>query len=105
MPKKHDRLYDSTWWRNARKRFLLAHPLCSMCEKLGRVTPANVVDHIKPHKGSLVLFRDEKNWQALCQNCHDSAKQMQEIHGYSQACGVDGFPVDEGHPWGENGAK
>lgn len=70
-----------------------------MCEKLGRVTPATVVDHIKAHKGSLSLFRDENNWQALCKPCHDSAKQMQEVHGYSQACDVNGFPIDEGHHW------
>ena len=42
------------------------HPLCVRC---GR--PAQVVDHIVPHRGREQLFWDESNWQALCKACHD----------------------------------
>lgn len=93
------RLYDSVRWRKARAQYLVVNPLCVMCEARGRVTPATVVDHKIPHKGDYDLFWDRDNWQSLCDNDHNTIKQMQEIHGYSQACGVDGFPVDINHPW------
>ena len=56
--------YDSRW-RKARERYLKAYPLCVLCEREGKLTPANVVDHIKPHKGNKELFWDESNWQSL----------------------------------------
>lgn len=93
------RLYDSVRWRKARKRFLAEHPLCVMCERSGLDTPATVVDHKKEHKGDLVLFWDEDNWQGICPPCHSRIKQIQESRGYSQAAGVDGTPLDPGHPW------
>ena len=63
--------YDGRW-RRVRKRYLARHPLCVFCRQAGRITPATVVDHIKPHKGDRVLFWDESNWQALCKPCHDA---------------------------------
>jgi 5-methylcytosine-specific restriction protein A len=38
---------------------------------LGDTTAANVVDHIKPHKGDQALFWCRDNWQSLCKRCHD----------------------------------
>ncbi len=96
---QYHHLYHTPRWRKARKAYLNKHPLCVMCEKRGLTVAATVVDHKKPHKGNLELFWDEDNWQPLCKQCHDSVKKMQEIHGYSQACGVDGLPIDAGHPW------
>ncbi|WP_045573628.1 HNH endonuclease [Desulfosporosinus sp. I2] len=58
-------------WRKASKRFLEEHPLCVACEREGKLTPSKIVDHIKPHKGDMMLFWDESNWQALCKRCHD----------------------------------
>ena len=59
-------------WRIRSKRFLRKHPLCEMeCKDKGRVTPATLVDHIVPHKGDPVLFNDEDNWQAGCEECHN----------------------------------
>ncbi|MHB1652355.1 MAG: HNH endonuclease [Desulfitobacteriaceae bacterium] len=63
--------YDSRW-RMVRERHLREHPLCVLCEQEGKLTPATVVDHIKPHKGNKELFWDESNWQSLCKACHDS---------------------------------
>ena len=62
--------YDARW-REARKLFLHRNPLCQRCLKYGKVTPATVVDHIVPHRGDLLLFWDQENWQALCKPCHD----------------------------------
>ena len=65
-------LYGSRW-RTARAHFLRAHPLCigERCVSNGLVTPATVVDHIRPHKGDRALFWDRSNWQPLCKTCHD----------------------------------
>ena len=93
-----DPRYHTARWRKIRDHQLRQYPLCEMCEKQGRATMATVADHVEPHRGD-----DEIFWygelQSLCASCHSARKQMQEIHGYSQACGVDGLPIDEGHPW------
>lgn len=67
-------------WQKARARFLQAHPLCVMCQamKPPRVTAAEVVDHIIPHKGDQELFWLDSNWQALCKPHHDRDKAEQE---------------------------
>lgn len=65
-----ERGYDAQW-RIVRRRYLRGHPLCADCQRNGKLTPANVVDHIIPHRGDEALFWDEKNWQALCKPCHD----------------------------------
>jgi 5-methylcytosine-specific restriction enzyme A len=62
--------YGSQWQR-ARKAYLQKHPLCRECEKEGRITVANVVDHIRPHKGDMTLFWQQDNWQPLCKAHHD----------------------------------
>jgi hypothetical protein len=61
--------------------------------------PSTVADHIKEHKGDEQLFFDRDNLQALCKTCHDSAKQLKEIHGIAPGCDVNGFPIDSDHPF------
>lgn len=78
--KTAERGYGAAWQR-ARLRFLQAHPLCVMCQRDGRVTAAQVVDHITKHEGDQALFWDEANWQPLCKPHHDSDKQMAEKSG------------------------
>ncbi|SEF71738.1 HNH endonuclease [Thauera chlorobenzoica] len=68
-------------WQQARARFLKAHPLCSYCQREGRITLATVVDHIEPHRGDERLFWDQGNWMALCASCHSSVKQREEAKG------------------------
>ena len=58
-------------WQKARLLFLASNPLCVHCDREGRVTAANVVDHVIPHRGNETLFWDEGNWQALCKTHHD----------------------------------
>lgn len=73
-PNARQRGYNHEW-RKARREYLALHPYCAMpgCGK-----PANVVDHIKPHKGDKALFWSRANWQPLCKPCHDRHKQRQE---------------------------
>lgn len=74
----YQRGYNSQW-RQAREYFLSQNPLCVMCQQKGRITPANVVDHIQPHKGNQDLFWDEANWQPLCQSCHNSKTAKEDM--------------------------
>ena len=63
--------YKSMEWRRLRDWFIKRHPLCVMCKKDGRATPAVIVDHIRPIKqGGAAL--DENNLQSLCRACHNT---------------------------------
>lgn len=67
----NSKFYNSRTWRNLRKGFLNANPLCVECDRLGEVTAATVADHITPiERGGAKL--DEKNLQPLCKKHHDS---------------------------------
>lgn len=72
-----ERGYGGRWQRFA-KAFLAAHPLCVICEREGRVTGAEVVDHVKPHKGDMELFWQRGNHQPLCVRCHNSKTQRED---------------------------
>lgn len=65
-------------WQKARERYLREHPLCVYCERDGVTTAASVVDHKIPHRGDMVLFWDEDNWQSLCATHHSRDKQREE---------------------------
>jgi 5-methylcytosine-specific restriction protein A len=88
----------TTRWDKARLTHLRQHPLCVMCMGKGMVVAATVVDHIIPHRGDQKLFWDISNWQSLCKPHHDSAKQAEDLRGYSAEVGVDGWPLDPKHP-------
>jgi 5-methylcytosine-specific restriction endonuclease McrA len=70
-----------------------------MCEQAGVLTAAEVVDHIKPHKGDRALFWDQANWQPLCKLHHDATKQAHERTGRIRGCTIEGEPLDPNHPW------
>jgi 5-methylcytosine-specific restriction enzyme A len=95
------RLYGYKW-QQARAGFLKKHPLCECihCQagKI-RIKPADVVDHITPHKGDMKLFWDRANWQAMNKQCHDSYKKQLELSGTINGCDADGMPVDPSHHW------
>ncbi|WP_342456052.1 HNH endonuclease [Variovorax sp. S12S4] len=59
------------------------------------MTTATVVDHKVKHEGNQTLMWDQANWQPLCKQHHDSAKQMLEKSGSVQVViGEDGWPVE-----------
>lgn len=92
-------LYNTKEWYRLRHHQLRARPLCALCTKLGKITPAVVVDHVKPHRGDQALFFDPTNLQSLCKPCHDGAKQQLEKSGTLRGCGLDGLPLDANHHW------
>jgi 5-methylcytosine-specific restriction enzyme A len=69
--------YTNEWLARARA-YRKQHPLCVMCYKRGKLTPAQCVDHIIPHQGNSQLFWDEGNWQSLCNPCHNGPKRREE---------------------------
>lgn len=86
-------------WQKARAGYLLKHPFCVMCARLGTTSLAKVVDHIVPHRGDRVLFWDKTNWQPLCIDHHNGAKQSDEKLGQQKGSTIDGRPIDPSHPW------
>lgn len=65
-----ERGYTARWDR-ARAAFLRADPFCAHCELTGRVTEANVADHVRPHRGNLrLLWLLPENLQPLCRSHH-----------------------------------
>jgi 5-methylcytosine-specific restriction protein A len=87
--------YKAKAWRVLRLQQLRTEPLCRMCRDEGRVTAANVVDHMVPHRGDHVLFHDPANLQSLCKPCHDRHAQSRDRTGKLRpVIGLDGWPVD-----------
>lgn len=58
-------LYSSVQWKELRAKQLEHEPMCCECG-----TPANTVDHKKPHKGNMNLFLDPFNLCSMCHSCH-----------------------------------
>lgn len=82
-PSARQRGYGARWDR-ARKAYLARHPLCVLCEESKRITVADTVDHIIPHKGHEGLFWSETNWQPVCWRCH-SRKTATTDGGFGRA--------------------
>jgi 5-methylcytosine-specific restriction protein A len=96
-------LYKTARWAQLRARIIARDMgICRMCGvlcKTGIRAPRTAtVDHIKPHKGDLVLFYDAGNLQLLCAACHDGSKKFAENRGFSREVDAEGYPVDERHP-------
>ena len=68
--------YNNKGWRILRNPYIRSHPLCEMCLKEGKVTPAEHVHHIRNFLSGttegerLHLLLDQDNLQALCRKHH-----------------------------------
>jgi hypothetical protein len=82
---------------------LKIEPMCRMCAAEGRITPAEVADHVTPVTDARGVASYERfklgPLQSLCRACHDSDKRKAERVGFSGACDVTGWPTDPAHPW------
>jgi 5-methylcytosine-specific restriction enzyme A len=64
---------------------------CSECARLGRVRPANEVDHVVPKaKGGT---DDPSNLQAINRDCHKLKTQVDNGVTPKPRIGLDGWPV------------
>ena len=55
-------------WKRIRDRYIQEHPLCELCLRDGRLTPAEEVHHKVPLSEGGTHARD--NLVALCKSCH-----------------------------------
>ena len=83
---------DWAWSRFARS-YRQRHPLCATCERQGRVTAAEQVDHQIPLSAWTGGKYDESNLQALCSTCH-SRKTVYERENVKRGVGGGGMA-----PW------
>jgi 5-methylcytosine-specific restriction protein A len=98
----YDHWYDRKVWKDIRRRHLAERPLCVMCESIGKIKEAFIVDHIKPHQGDWDLFLNEDNLQSLCKPHHDGVKRKEEQSNVIVGSTVDGRPRDPDHPWNKH---
>lgn len=76
-----DRGYDSRWSKAA-KGHRRRSPLCRYCELEGRVTPAELVDHLYPwRRFGRDIFWVTLFWVSSCTACHSGFKQQVERQG------------------------
>jgi len=62
--------YNSQAWRRLSRLQLQREPLCAECMKTGRITPAEITDHIQPIRDGGTRL-DLENLQSLCRACHN----------------------------------
>jgi 5-methylcytosine-specific restriction protein A len=76
--------YSAEWDREARAH-LDGYPFCEYCAAgvFGpvRVSEAELVDHLVPHKGDLLIFWFRDWWVSCCTSCHSGPKQRLERQG------------------------
>ncbi len=76
-----------------RARLLADNPLCVLCRKQGRVTPAIEIDHVVALTNGGT--NDESNLQNLCAECHE-LKTLDDLgQKPRQSIGVDGWPTND----------
>jgi hypothetical protein len=97
QPTKWNAWYGTARWARIRRHQLLEQPLCKFCLERDRIKPAEICDHVEPHRGNVNKF-----WlgpfQSLCNECHDSAKRFVELRGFRPDIGLDGWPLDPRDP-------
>lgn len=57
-------------WTQLSKVYRRHNPVCVICLFKGRVTAAEITDHIVPHRMDSSLLMDSENLCALCWKCH-----------------------------------
>lgn len=67
---ERDKQYYSRQWKRVSRLYRQQHPLCEECEREGRVTPAELVDHIVAVSDGGSMWEWE-NLQSLCWACHN----------------------------------
>jgi len=74
--------YSSPEWEKVRKQAMIRdYGLCQDCLKENRITPADVVDHIKPIRHFWHLRLTLENLRCLC-NRHHAAKTAEDRRRY-----------------------
>ena len=86
--KRYQKLLNSPRWKNIRRAYLQAHPLCERCQREGFVRSAIDVHHKVPVETAkteqemerLAYNLDGNNLEALCVPCHIKTHQDAKSH-------------------------
>ena len=67
-----DKRYKTAQWRATREAVLHRDPICQWCLPMGKLTPANEVDHIVPAQrlDDDAHFFDQSNLVGSCKSCN-----------------------------------
>lgn len=84
---KFKRMLQSKRWQRCRKVFIAANPFCIVCKAESRLTPTQIVDHVKPWRTHPELFWVDTNWQPLCM-LHHNQKINTEEGGFGRRQGT-----------------
>jgi|GEM_PF-736630 len=71
----------TTRWDKASAGHIRNNPLCRYCDLGGEVKPAEVTDHLYPHRGDQAVFWNRTYWIGSCTTCHSGWKQRVERLG------------------------
>jgi hypothetical protein len=96
-----DLWYDAPRWRTRARAQLKAQPMCESCLARGRVVRADYVIHVCPHHGEWAAFISGE-LVSLCRQCH-GMKWADDYREFSDAVGLDGYPLDPRHPFMRRG--
>ena len=77
--KANSKLYGQAAWKKIRARQLSKQPLCAKCYQNRRITAAQHVDHVFPHRRDGAAFKVNL-FQSLCAACH-TLKTQDEAKG------------------------
>ena len=97
--------YNTAAWARLRAAHLAIEPECRGCKAQGRLTRANVVDHVTPVSDGGPAFPGHDGLAAYCAPCH-AAKTARGVEAGAvrttkprRGCNPDGTPLDPAHPW------
>jgi len=90
------KLYGQRVWEKIRASQLSRQPLCGRCQSEGKITAANHVDHVFPHRRDPAKFRLNL-FQSLCAACHTLKTQDEGkgIYLHYTAHGVKQYTDDD----------
>lgn len=94
--KANSKLYSQQAWAKIRARQLSKQPLCARCQSEGKITAAEHVDHVFPHRRDPVKFKVNL-FQSLCAACHTLKGQDERkgIYNHYTAHGVTQYTDDD----------
>lgn len=101
--------YNTATWKKLRHLKLATAPLCEDCEAIGRVQPANTVDHRTAISQGGHPFPALDGLASLCGPCHSAKTARSPEAGAARTrkprrgCTPDGLPLDRRHPWARTG--
>lgn len=99
--------YNTAAWQRLRKAKLSRDPLCEDCQAMGRITPANHVDHCHAISDGGDAFPPLDELSSKCAPCH-SAKTARGAEAGAvrsnkprRGCDANGNPLDSNHAWAD----